>query len=430
MTTPADSSPPSGLAIASLVLGILSLVLGFLVVGIFPALVGVVLAAVALRQSRQSTMAAWGLATSAVGLVLSVAMLGLIAVTVWQKGLGTRRHRSRPEVSEIKMGLKPAERPLVLEELWSLEIPGATAVTAGDLDGNGRIEVLVAAAGRQGHRVSADGRLLGTHPLAGEAAFLELGRAGDGGARLAAYENWGKRVLVMNAAGERLWAHSTPSGVDGAHWGDLDGDGADELVVGLNGGGGLTALSPAGEPLWSDTQIGNVWNQAVVSLRGTQPARVFTTEAGGRVRVYESSGKLLRRFELDGEYCAPMSAARMDASGRIQVIGEVDDDTVAASDEQGQTVWRTPVSGSAGHWRQRRFVALDVDGDGTREWIFRQDKDHLVVASPDGIRRAELRLDGPVDEIAVLPMAGGDRLLTRQKDRLAAHGIPAPSAAR
>ncbi|MCW5559720.1 MAG: DUF4190 domain-containing protein, partial [Verrucomicrobiae bacterium] len=304
--TPSSSSspppPPSGLAIASLVLGILSVVLGFLVIGMLPALVGVVLAGVALRQSRQSTLAAWGLATSAVGLLLSVAVLGLVLVTVWNKGVRTQADDSRPEVPEVELGLKPAEHPLALTELWSLEVPGATAVASGDLDGDGLAEVVVAGVGRQYHRVSADGRLLGTQPMAVEASFLEWGRAGNGEARLAAYDNWGKAVLVMNAGGERLWTYPAPSGVDGARWGDLDGDGSDELVVGMNGGAGLAVLSASGELRWSDTRIGNVWSQAVVPAQGVHPGRVFATEAGGTVRVYESSGKLLGGFELDGEY--------------------------------------------------------------------------------------------------------------------------------
>jgi len=564
------SSAPSGLAITSFVLGILSLGLGILVIGALPALVGGVLAVVAWRRSGRSAWAVWGLVTSALGLVLSAAMLVLVVVTV--RDLTERGDSSRLEawegvaapdievatldgrklrLSELKgrrvildfwatwcppcvkeiphfaalyreiprdqleivgissedadtlrrfaakeqvpyllgtaedlvapyddvkalpttffvdrngilqkilvgyhdlealralatapdhagptreppappvSGLTPAANPLPLQSLWSLQVPGATAMAAGDLDGDGTMDLAVAGTGQRLHRVSATGQLLATQSMDCDASFLEAGRASGGALLLAAYENWGKEVIVLGADGRRLWAYPAAHGVDGAHWGDLDGDGADELVVGMNGSGGLVLLSGSGEPLWKDTRIGNVWNQALVSAAGSQPARVFATEAGGSVRVYDSAGSLLRQLRPDDEYCAPMSAARMDAAGRIQVIAELDRDTVATCDEQGQIAWRTPVRGAAGHWRRRQFVAADLDGDGIREWVFRDRDNTLVVASADGAERARLSLEDPVDELAVLPQPGGDRLLTRHEDRLTAHGIPARPA--
>lgn len=142
----------------------------------------------------------------------------------------------------------------------------------------------------------------------GFAAYLEVGRGKDGAARLLAFEHWGREVLVLGADGRRLWAHPAPDGVDGAHWGDLDGVGADELVMGMNGSGGLVALSGTGDVLWSDTRIGNVWHQAVVSAAAQQPSRVVATEAGGSVRVLGAGGKGIRTLRPGDGYCAPMSA--------------------------------------------------------------------------------------------------------------------------
>jgi thiol-disulfide isomerase/thioredoxin len=78
--TPEQPNPLSnvpvqrGLAIASLVLGILALCLSFLLFGFLLGLIGLILGVVHLRQKRGSTaMAKWGLALSFLGLLASLA---------------------------------------------------------------------------------------------------------------------------------------------------------------------------------------------------------------------------------------------------------------------------------------------------------------------------------------------------------------------
>jgi len=64
-----------------------------------------------------------------------------------------------------------------------------------------------------------------------------------------------------------------------------------------------------GELLWKFTNIGNVWNQAVISASKNRDAEVIVTEAGGSVRVYDRNGKLLNVIHPRGKYCSQMSTA-------------------------------------------------------------------------------------------------------------------------
>jgi len=69
-----DRSAGTGLAVASLVLGILAVLLSVACVGGVCGLVGLVLAVTHLRRSRVSRpMAWWGLSLSTVGILLTVA---------------------------------------------------------------------------------------------------------------------------------------------------------------------------------------------------------------------------------------------------------------------------------------------------------------------------------------------------------------------
>lgn len=328
---------------------------------------------------------------------------------------------ARPE-----SGLKTSALPLEPVLLWNVEVAGARGLGAGDLDGDGTDEILVGTRAGKLRPFSADGTARDVLDWPADLDRIEVGRHRENGARLLGYSNWGDEVRVFDRNGAPLWSFPSRSGINGAHWGDLDGDGTDEMVVGQNGNGGLQAVSAEGKTLWSDTRIGNVWNQAIVPANPNQPARIFATEAGGSIRVYDAAGKSAGQFRLDGQYCAPMSAARLDADGSIQVIGETGRDAVAAADENGQVAWKTPVGGAAGHWREGRFVSADVDGDGVREWIF-QEYDHLVVVSPAGEKRASVPVKGDPDGFTVARRGDRDLLVVRQGDQVQAYGFQAAS---
>jgi hypothetical protein len=172
--------------------------------------------------------------------------------------------------------------------------------------------------------------------------------------------------------------------VDGAHWGDLNGDGNDEMIVGMNGGGGLQAWSADGKKLWS-VALGNVWNQAIVPATQDQPARVFATEAGGTVRVFDAQGKPQATLHPNDEYYTEMAACR--AAGKtIQIAAIQSHHQMAVFDETGKIIWTTPASASHAGWRASSFAVGDLQGDGTADWAFIDGSGDLVIATPSGQR--------------------------------------------
>ncbi len=276
--------------------------------------------------------------------------------------------------------LPDASQMLKPSVLWSTNLPGAQALCVGDWENDGVPRVLVAA-GSTLHVFDLTGAETSSVPLPGRFTLIECGRNKEKGACLLGYNNWGHDVTVMDHSGKKLWSVSASAGVDGAHWGDLNGDGTDEMIVGMNGGGGLQAWSADGNKLWS-ADLGNVWNQAIVSAAQDQPARVFATEAGGSVRVFDAQGKLQATLRPNGGYYTQMAACRT-ADKTIQ-IAAINGDHTVVFDETGKVAWTTSAIGNHAGWRTSSFAIGDLKGDGTQEWTFIDGSGNLVIATLNG----------------------------------------------
>lgn len=69
------------------------------------------------------------------------------------------------------------------------KIPGADALATGDWDGEGTMEILIAA-GKRLHVLSTAGLEKSTVPLPDSLSLIEFGRHATQGARLLGYSNW------------------------------------------------------------------------------------------------------------------------------------------------------------------------------------------------------------------------------------------------
>jgi cytochrome c biogenesis protein CcmG/thiol:disulfide interchange protein DsbE len=307
-------------------------------------------------------------------------------------------------------GLTETGRRLQAVEVWSRTLVGAQALGSGDWDEDGVVDILVMAADRKLHVLGNDGSEKTAITLPDAFSAIECGRHRSDGVRLLGYDNWGSRVSVMDRTGKELWTYATKSGVDGAHWGDLDGDGTDELVVGMNGFGGLHAVGADGRQRWAVSGIGNVWNQAVVPAGPDRPALVFATEAGGTVRVFDAKGKPLRTLRPLNQYCAQMTAAVMDGTNQVQAVA-VGGSRVIAFDPEGNVAWSTPAPKGAGSWRRSTFACGDLNGDGIKEWAFLEAGGDLVLASATGEKIAAWPNATGLTAFLIVPPANGKGIL-------------------
>jgi peroxiredoxin len=286
-------------------------------------------------------------------------------------------------------------------ERWSADVPGVVSLTTCDWDGDGADEV-AALSGRALHVLDANGRAKARVVLPEGTRRVECTGLPDGSVRVLAYETWGATVSVLDHAGAVLWSYPTKGGVDGAHWGHLDGDGTPEMIVGLNGDGGLHAVSVTGQPLWHAGDLKNVWNQAVASHGGG--ATVAVTQAGGFINVFDAKGRpLLSRFRPGGEYYAPIAAVALPGGG-VQIVAATDRQAVAFG-PAGEVVWHAPITASREAWSWPVFASGDLTGDGVADWVFPSEARPrmLAVHAISGERAAALRLPVAERTFAVLP---------------------------
>jgi hypothetical protein len=417
-STSSQVPPRQGLAIASLVLGILGLFGSLIVVGAFLGLVGAVLGLVHVAGKRgRNAMAWWGVGLSILGVLASVVLGAFyfklytsVKETVSSMQSGSAPLASGPVVQVSP--LKDADKMLTAVALWSTNVPGATALCGGDWEGSGQKEILVAA-GTKLHVLGLDGAAKSVVPLPETFSVIECGHGAHNEARLLGYSSWGRKVVVLDNRGKELWNFSSLMGVDGAHWGDLDGDGVDEMIVGMNGLGGLEALSADGKKLWHEG-LANVWSQAVISADKTRPAQVFATEASGNVRVFDGQGKSLHVLHPNGAYCTLLAAGLAQHSGQVQVLasgqGSAGEQAVAF-DAGGQVAWSAPVKAGAGGWVQQHFACGDLAGDGSLDWAFLQPSGELALVTTEGLRIAALPGSSGIKEFVVVPDSSGRGVL-------------------
>lgn len=306
---------------------------------------------------------------------------------------------------------------------WDLDIKGCRSICTGDWDGDGVDDILVVDRDKQMHVVGLKGHTKESVSLSGQFSQIEIGHHATEGARLLGYSNWGKQVTVLDSNGNMIWEYPTITGVDGAHWGDLDRDGTDELIVGMNGGGGLHAISADGKVRWEVKDIGNVWSQAIVSPQAPNDPLVFATEAGGTIRVYDREGDQLNILRPLGKYYAQMTAAVIDNEGTVQVIA-LGEGKIMGCNPQGEVLWTTAGIEDHGAWRGTTFASGDMDGDGIKDWIFLESKRNLVIASSTGVKLASVPVRNGLKAFAAVSGPDGKGyLVTMYKDTIEVYAL-------
>jgi peroxiredoxin len=333
-------------------------------------------------------------------------------------------YQGEPKTAPVQpqTGLKDSEIKYTLKLEWTLDIPGAVTICAGNWGNDGKEKILVADNKKNLHIIGTEGQIQSSITMPEMFRQIEIGKHKQNGYRLLGYSNWGPKVTVVDTNGMKLWEYQTGTGVNGAHFGDLDGDSSDEMIVGMNGFGGLHAVSCDGKQMWKDLKIGNVWNQAVVTGHAPENTLVFATEAGGTIRVYDGNGQKVRTLKPLEKYYAQMTASLIDANDDIQVVAIGADGAVVAINPTGQIAWTTRGLKQSS-WRTSNFACADMDGDGRKDWAFLEANGDLVIATSDGTKLASLPAQKEIEGFLICSGLNGGELVTMSKGKISSYSL-------
>jgi peroxiredoxin len=303
---------------------------------------------------------------------------------------------------EPREGLLDAPTSLKFGEAWAVDVEGALSVSTGDWNGDGVDDVLVTARDEVLKIFGQGGAELETVALPPRIESVAV-IGHSQGPRLLGFEKPDDMITVMDKRGKVLWEYSggwLPTFIVSADWGDLDGDGNDEIVASLING--IQAISEDGERLWRKRSPGM---ENVVFLKGPDAVpSVYYPHMFG-VKVIGASGEELGYYRVSDSFVDEIAASYMGPDVGVQLLIQSDEEIMATS-QRGRVAWRIPVRNEYESDMGKFCQSADIDGDGSREWIFLDDDENLVVVSPDGVRMGIVPVATQPDLFDVAPSTG------------------------
>jgi surface-anchored protein len=277
--------------------------------------------------------------------------------------------------------------PLALPRIVGADVGSASSVSAIDLDGDGKLDLLAGAYGAKKvvwYRNEGGGAFGPEQPIeaAADGVWFTIGADldGDGDADVVVGRYSGLLAWYENLGGGTFRRHEVDVDVEGP-WlavGDLDGDGRKDIVAAPDGGS---------EVYWYRGLGGSTFAKRSVIASGIKKlagVRVFDIDGDGKDDLAlgggeddhvawflnEGAGKLgPKRTATSGKYTGLIDVADLDGDGRLDLV------TLAYV---GETLGWLPNRGDGTFGPERKIpvtlgpyaaVATDLDGDGARDLV-------------------------------------------------------------
>ncbi|MEW8000816.1 MAG: carboxypeptidase regulatory-like domain-containing protein [Candidatus Thiodiazotropha endolucinida] len=274
-------------------------------------------------------------------------------------------------------------------ELWTASrmIHRAGSLAAGDIDGDGTIEIIAVRPGSTDTSLQSTGLIAFEHT--GEVKWENTDTAGVnwGSASIADIDGDGVVEIiggntVLNADGSLRWQGTGYSGVKTSHVGqlsivaDINLDGAQEVVA------GAAAYASDGTRLWQNTSVGDGYD-GVGNFDVDDYAEIVVV-AASRVALLEHTGDVIWgpvALPGGGSGGAP-TIADVDGDGEPE-IGVAGARFYTVFDTDGSILWSSSIQDVTSH--VTGSSVFDFDGDGRVEVVYSDEQYLRVYNGTDGV---------------------------------------------
>jgi hypothetical protein len=318
--------------------------------------------------------------------------------------------------SDVRLILEPADREdarvYVAEVTVRGSRPGAlpkiTAITSGDLAGDGDTGAVVAGSDSgQIRAFDAAGEVLWAWQTDGRAPINALACAdidGDGRDEVV-YGTDGARLGLLSADGEAGWEVTPPKyrGIDSDVMNitpaDLDGDGLPEIVAGLRSWQ-YAAFDAEGEVLWTNVIYAH---PATVCVADDFDGDGLPEFVGGnqyyRLNLIDTDGERIYSYDRFGPEQTAVASSDVDGDDLPEIIMGTDlGELICFDGVNRDRLWTKNVGD-----RVTRIVAADINGDGVEEIVCGAESANVYAFAPDGELLWRTALPGGVTDLALLP---------------------------
>ncbi|MDP6039086.1 MAG: FG-GAP-like repeat-containing protein, partial [Candidatus Latescibacteria bacterium] len=278
----------------------------------------------------------------------------------------------------------------------------STGLAAGDLDGDGREEVLCASGDNPSHlyNIRADGEVIWKQEA--EVCWMGAGVARSKSGLMVVGVDFRGGISVFSSDGELIRKITHFEKADGTSQrlvdmsalsvGDLDGDGVDEIVVG-GYWGGLYAFRLDGSLLWlCDTTTPLVEEGEQNS--GVSVAKHVTTNGRDYVIDLQRGGKFVRHIQI----------ADLDGDGRPEVICGLFRSDLFVADCEGNKMWSKVINDDVVD-HMIGYVHMDQRGC-FKDSVAKSQPCSIVVDRPDGLGKWIVALQPREDLMETTPNFG------------------------